>query len=159
MPNSPLRIPVWRIPALFSLRSSIFTFSYFLPLKHWNIYSFNLIQLWAPHCICELARQGAPCKLCTQKQLPPWAQGGKVGSSTASSSQSHLQGAHAAGAAPLGHRVCYRLPHTSEHTHPCRGCVGTAFMPMIVSAPPPHYPWKLWGLLNTVELLSKSVQF
>lgn len=52
-------------------------FSLFLTSSHSNIETFILlIQLWAPHCICERARQGAPCKLCTQEQLHP---GHKVG--------------------------------------------------------------------------------
>lgn len=88
---------------------------------------------------------------CTWKHLPPWAQPGKAGSSRVSCSQSHLQGAHAAGAAPVGHRVWYSLPHTTQQTHPCTGCVGTGLMPMPISA--------LGSALPTTSFPLKALRF
>lgn len=130
-------------------------FSLFLTSSHSNIETFILlIQLWAPHCICERARQGAPCKLCTQEQLHPGHKVGKwlqhrllfpeppAGSTCSRSSSSWTQG------------VLQISLHLRANPSLQRMCGHSIY----ANAPPPHHPWKLWGLLSTVEWLSKRAK-
>lgn len=148
-PNSPLRIQYLLTPSHSS---------------NWKVYSFNLIHFGAPRYICALARQGLPVRSARGSTFHP---GHKVEKRAPAlpplpraTCREHSSG-NSSSWACAAHRVGYSLPFTSEQTHPCRACVGTGFVPMQGqgSAPPPHHPWKLWGFSNTVQLLSKSVQF